>query len=823
MFERTAWAALLGGALCVAPVAARAQAAPEIVVTAATPLHVDTPDAQRATAKEIAASHALDLTEFLDRRLGSVSVNATQNNPLQPDINFRGFTASPLLGTPQGLSVYLDGVRQNQPFGDVVSWDLIPRDAIADVALIPGSDPLFGRNTLGAAIAIRTRDGRTDPGTTFEANYGSYDRWRLEAETGGSKGAIDWFATVNHFEDRGWRDFSASNADQMFAKLGWTQGATRLSIAGSFTDSDLNGNGLQEMRLLSQDYASVYTQPDNTRNRAYAFTLTGSHDFTPRLQLTANLYHRNIDTRTFNGDINDDALGESLYQPNAAERAALAAAGYSGFPTSGESQSNTAFPKWRCIANVLLNSEPNEKCNGLANRSATQQYGTGFSTELRSTAPLFGRGNALTIGGNWEADRAQFQQSTQFGYLTPDRGVVPVDGPGAFADGSQDSENAFDARVDLDGRTYGWSLFATDTIALGDGLQLAGSARYDRTIVDNQDALTPAGETGSLTGRHAFGRVNPAGTLVWAPDKALGLHVTLSQGSRAPSAIELGCSDPANPCRLPNALAGDPPLHEVVTRTIEAGAEGTLSGGKLHWSVTGFRADSHDDILFVTDDASGFGYFKNFGLTRRQGVELSLDARHGPIRLAAHYSFLDATYRSGETVNGSANSANDGPAPGFDGNIQIVPGDRIPLLPRHQLKLRVDADVLAKLKLGAEIQAQSGMVARGNENNLHQPDGVYYLGPGKAPGFAVANFDLEWRPTHGLKLYAQLNNAFDRHYYTAAQLSATGFDASGNYVARPFAGPVIDGERPLLYSTFYAPAAPRSVWIGAWIQFGRGS
>ena len=55
-----------------------------------------------------------------------------QGNPFQPDVNYRGYTASPLLGTPQGLSVYMDGVRLNQPFGDVVSWDLIPRIAIAD-------------------------------------------------------------------------------------------------------------------------------------------------------------------------------------------------------------------------------------------------------------------------------------------------------------------------------------------------------------------------------------------------------------------------------------------------------------------------------------------------------------------------------------------------------------------------------------------------------------------------------------------------------------------------------------------------------------------
>ena len=85
-----------------------------------------------------------------------------QGNPFQPDVNYRGYTASPLLGTPQGLSVYMDGVRLNQPFGDVVSWDLIPRLAICHRSpLMPGSNPLFGLNTLGGALAMQTKDGRT--------------------------------------------------------------------------------------------------------------------------------------------------------------------------------------------------------------------------------------------------------------------------------------------------------------------------------------------------------------------------------------------------------------------------------------------------------------------------------------------------------------------------------------------------------------------------------------------------------------------------------------------------------------------------------------
>ncbi|HEX4348281.1 MAG TPA: Plug domain-containing protein, partial [Vicinamibacterales bacterium] len=149
---------------------------------------------QTAVAADIDASGALDLSDFLNRRFNDVHVNEMQGNPYQPDVNYRGYTASPLLGTPQGLSVYMDGVRLNQPFGDVVSWDLIPKIAIGSMALMPGSNPLFGLNTLGGAISIQTKDGRTAKGTSVEALYGSHARRSVEFEHGGSsKSGWNWY------------------------------------------------------------------------------------------------------------------------------------------------------------------------------------------------------------------------------------------------------------------------------------------------------------------------------------------------------------------------------------------------------------------------------------------------------------------------------------------------------------------------------------------------------------------------------------------------------------------------------------------------------
>src|SRR5580698_2572359 len=137
---------------------------------------------QTATAVDIENSGALELSDFMNRQLNGVFINEMAGNPFQPDVNYRGYTASPLLGTPAGLSVYVDGVRQNQPFGDVVSWDLIPKDAIAEMALIPGSDPLYGLNTLGGAVSVTTKSGLTHPGWGGDVLYGSSGRKEVEGQ-----------------------------------------------------------------------------------------------------------------------------------------------------------------------------------------------------------------------------------------------------------------------------------------------------------------------------------------------------------------------------------------------------------------------------------------------------------------------------------------------------------------------------------------------------------------------------------------------------------------------------------------------------------------
>jgi outer membrane receptor protein involved in Fe transport len=774
---------------------------------------------QSATAAELDASRALDVADFLNRRLNGVHVNETQGNPFQPDVNYRGYTASPLLGTPQGLSVYMDGVRLNQPFGDVVSWDLIPRIAIGSMTLMTSSSPLFGLNTLGGALSVRTKDGFTAQGTTVQATYGSDLRRAIEFEHGGRRTAgLHWYVAGNLFAEDGWRDDSPSSVHQLFGKVGWLRQAHDVALEVAYADNSLTGNGLQEQSFLARDFASVYTKPDQTDNRSAFLDLTTTHRLSERTTISANAYYRNIRTGTLNGDIIEESLDQSIYQPGAEERAALAAAGYEGFPSSGANASNTPFPFWRCVGNVLLNDEPSEKCNGLINRSRTVQHNAGASGQLTRRSARGRLANLFAAGGALDLSGVGFRQSTELGYLTSDRGVT---GLGAYGDGVTGGEadgEPFDTRVDLDGQIRTWSLFASNTLSLDERWHLTLAGRYNQTSIRNRDRIVAGGGDGSLDGDHDYRRFNPAAGLTFTPATEVNLYAGYSEGSRTPTSIELGCADPDHPCKLPNAMAGDPPLDQVVTGTWEGGIRGRRLG--MNWNAGLFRAANRHDILFVTSGQTGFGYFRNVGETRRQGVELGVNGAVGRLTLGGGYTYLRATFESREVVNGESNSSNDAAAdgmPGMEGTIAIVPGDRMPLIPAHTLKLYGDVQVTAALAVDVNLIAASSSYARGNENNRHEADGTYYLAPGQAPAYAIVNVAGSYALTSWARILAQVTNLFDRRYYTGAQLGPAGFTGTGAFMARPF--PAVDGEYAVRQSTFFAPGAPARFSIGTSVTF----
>lgn len=779
---------------------------------------------QTATAEDIANSGSLDLSNFMNQRMNGVYINEMQGNPFQPDVNFRGYTASPLLGTPEGISVYLDGVRQNQPFGDVVSWDLIPKNAISEIALVPGSDPLFGLNTLGGAISVQTKDGVSNPGFSGALLYGSSGRKEVDATWGGGKATgFNWFLAGTGFHETGWRYASPSDVRQGFGRFGWRTAKTDLALTASFAYNTLEGNGLQDYRLLQQNYSSSYTVPDSIANRAPAVTFIARHTFSKSLTFSGNAWFRNIRTEGVNPNFNTDALGNQILQPNAAEQSALSAAGYTGFPTSGANASNTPFPKWRCIANALDQNDPDERCDGIIIYSKEVQNDYGASGQVTwTTSPALGH-NQFAAGGSIARGGIDFTQNAAYGYLNANSTITPV---AAWQDGS--TNNPIDSRVNLHGSTPNGSFYFSDTLTFAKTWNLTVSGRYNRFDVNNLDRLNPVTGPGSLTASYVFQRFNPAVGLTWSPFQWVNVYGKFSQASRAPTSIELGCSDPNNPCSLPNALSSDPPLNQVVTDTWEAGLRGhpEVSWARnVSWNVGAFRADNHDDILFVTAPELGTGYFQNFGQTRREGIDADVSGTIRRMTLGFDYTFLSATFQSTDSLDGGANSSSDSALsgyPGLDGNIYVHPGNRIPLIPKQTGKAYMDIRATSRLFFDLNEVITSSEYARGNENNAYKADGTYYLGPGTVPGYAITNVRARYDLTKRLQLGVEVDNLFDHHYFTAGQLANTGVTAQGTVTTRPLpeytTGPFA-GTYPAQSAIFYAPGAPLRAWVDLKLKF----
>src|SRR6185369_13103875 len=281
----------------------------ETVVTATTPLHGSRlprervpANVQTVTADAIAARHSLDLADYMLDALGSVSGNQVQQNPLQPDFQYRGFLASPLLGAPQGLSVYIDGVRLNEPFGDTLSWDLIPTEAIRSANLMPGSNPLYGLNTLGGALSLETKTGFSDPGAEVHILGGSFGRRLVDFGLGGHGERWGLFAAGRSFGEEGWRPFSPSRTASAFVAGTYQNGATTAELSLAAADTTLTGNGPTPTQLLAQNRRAIFTYPDITDNRMFMAVARGERPLAAAVNLSGVAYFRATRIATLNGD-----------------------------------------------------------------------------------------------------------------------------------------------------------------------------------------------------------------------------------------------------------------------------------------------------------------------------------------------------------------------------------------------------------------------------------------------------------------------------------------------------------------------------------------
>lgn len=669
---------------------------------------------QSATDEDIRKSQSLDLSEYMSRNLGGVSINEAQNNPLQPDVQFRGFVASPLLGLPQGLSVYQDGVRINEPFGDTVNWALIPKSAIASVNLVPGSNPLFGLNTLGGALSIQTKNGFSHPGTRGQAYGGSFSRVVAQAETGGTFDEdFSYYLTGWFFDEDGWRDFSPSQTGQLFANLGWRGPLSTLDLNISYADTDLVGNGAAPIQLLGINREAIFTRPDQAKNELLMFNLKGSQDIATDIVLDGNVYYRKSDIDTLNGD--DSDFEECEDTP--------------GFICEGDGGEEEIVLDQN--GSPIAASETLE--GATVNRSKTEQDGYGGTLQATFLQDIAERENQLILGGTIDSNEVDFDSSTELGTLDETRQAIPG---GSFV---------LDSFTRVKSDTDNYSIFFSDTFSLTPELALTVSGRYNRTQIKLRDQLGTA-----LNGDHKYDRFNPAAGATYTFSPAISLYAGYNESNRAPSPVELTCADPEDPCRLPNAFLSDPPLEQVVAKTWETGLRGFWSA--VNWHLGFFRTNNEDDILFVSSGAlTNQGFFDNVGKTRRQGIDLNLNGRSFErLEWFINYTYLDATFRENFTVPSANNPA------AVDGEIRVSSGNRIPSIPKHLLKTGATFAITPQISVGGDMLYSSSQFFRGDEANLVDP----------VSGYTLLNLRGEYRFHEQAALFVKVDNVLDEDYET---------------------------------------------------------
>ncbi|MDD5267731.1 MAG: TonB-dependent receptor [Methylococcales bacterium] len=640
---------------------------PEIEVVGNTPLGATGLELKRipgnvqsAEDEEIHRHEAFGLTDFMNRRLESVNINDTQNNPYQPDITYRGFNASPLLGTPIGISVYQDGVRVNEPFGDTVNWDLIPQIAISSMELVPGSNPLFGLNTLGGAMSVRTKSGFSHPGFNAQSNGGSFGRQAYQAEYGGSKGNFDWYLAGNIFRDKGWRPFSPTSVNQGFGKAGWENDKTDLDLSFTFADNNLQGVGPTPQNMLQESWTSIYTAPDVTKNTLYFVNLKGSHRITDKLQLTGNSYNRNNSSNSSNSNTNEDC--------------ATLVSGIECLDSNGGSLIPGTFAATR-----------------------TLQNGTGVNVQLTSDYTIASHENQLVAGGGYNYGNSNFSVASQDAVFAPARNEIAV--------------NPLTTSVKINGQNTYSNVFATNNFSLFKWLHANTSMNWMQAQVQTTDQIGTA-----LNGNNVYARVNPSAGFTFNPLDAFSLDTPLkefttyfnyNEGFRAPTAVELSCADPNAPCTLPNSFVSDPPLQAVVSKTLEAGARGNFSQA-LKWNFALYQTRNSNDILFLNSPGSVInGYFHNVGTTQRQGVELGLSGLVlDTLNWYLSYGFVDATYQTTAVLSNAL------------GSETVTPGSRIPSIPQNTLKFGSEYEIIHNLFFGGDLQYVSSQYARGDDQNI---------------------------------------------------------------------------------------------------------
>jgi iron complex outermembrane receptor protein len=711
------------------------------------------------TGTDISRIGTPNLVESLNQRLGGVTLDSASGNPFQPTFFYHGFQASPLQGVPQGLAVYLNGMRFNQPFGDTVDWDVIPDIAIDRIDVV-GSNPVYGLNALGGALNVRLKNGFSFHGFEADLSGGSFSQRQGEFQYGQQDGSTSFYSAGNALQQGGWRDLQSSEIYNLYGDFGWRGENSEVHLNLTFAHTILNGPGTAPVELLAADSHAQFTAPNAIANQYLAASVNGTFDLSETTSLQALVYYRYLHQNVVNGNAPndtpcDDGSGLLCSDP--------------GVPST--TTGGVPIPDF-------LNGGPYSELD--AQSTNTNAYGV--SAQITNTSDLFGLSNHFVGGLGFDGAQNGFGATAYIGGLSsPARVFI---GPGIVLD---EPGNNVPVNVDISNATYG--IYFADTLSLTREAALTVSGRYNAARIDLSDQ-----NGGDLTGNHSYDHFNPAAGLTYRVTPWLTAYGGYAVTNRVPTPAELSCAGPQNSCSLANFFVGDPDLQQVIAHTVEAGIRGTFApatDATLTYSLALYRSNLDNDIAFINSVTMGRAYFANIGQTQRKGVDASLELTTDRWLAYLAYSYINASYQSSFVESGGSNPAAD-----ENGNITIQSGDRLPGIPANQLKLGAYYKVTPAWTVGAVGVAASGQYLFGDEANLTP----------KLPGYYTLNLTTTYQMTKNVQLFAWCNNVTDQRYYTFGTFSPT---------SSVFLAQAPNATNPRSYS----PAAPLGVFGGVRITF----
>ena len=730
----------------IAPVAAvRAQTAqaasqqinlPDVNVVGSTPLlgsGIDRDQVPEATnvlgEKDIDRTGIPSLTGAILDNIPGATVNDTEGNIFQPDIIFRGFTASPVAGTSEGLAVYVNGARFNDAFGDTVNWDLIPSVAIATVN-VEASNPVFGLNALGGSVNVQLKNGFDFHGADFTGYGGSYGRGSGSLEYGRQFGNVAIYAAGEIIHDDGFRDTSASDIYRLFTDLGWRNDVAELHLDVTAADNTLGNPGATPVQALNANIANIFTAPNEVYNKYVSVNLNGSYTLSDTTTLQGLAYFQNLTQRVPNG-------------------------------TTVEVEPCDGNPALLCNddGSVVTGRNgvqvPNFLNGGIYSGLSVQgldSHAYGASAQVTNDGEVAGLHNHIVAGASFDGSDSVFNGSASIGGFDPyTREYL---GPGSVQD--QPDEGVNPVKVATTTRYYG--LFAQDVLTFAPNLDLNLGGRFNDAETNLYDKLG-----GPVVGQHSYNRFNPSAGLTFRVESWLKLYASYVETNRVPTPQELSCASAANPCSLLSFFVGDPNLKQVVARTVEFGGRGevaSIAGGRLSWNADYFHTKDKDDLIYETTDYNpNLAYYTNAGASLRQGVEANLRYDTKVLHASLGYAYTDATFQSSLLLGSDSNPESDA-----NGNIHVVPGDRIPGIPRHRGTAVVEYNITDRWTVGGNAILQSSQYRFGDEANLTKPVG----------GYVVVNFNTAYKVTDAITVFGIVNNVFDQRYDTYGSFGPVG-------------------------------------------------